>query len=105
MYSVRVSRTTNLISPVAFNLSNLCMLGHGHDTARRFRPRHRSSDALLLPWPLFISAPPFTAYAANFPFFIVPSLMDKKMAGPFSLQIYSDVGIVIQMLDDEARKL
>ena len=42
---------------------------------------------------------------ANFPFFIVPSLTDKKMSGPFTLQVYSDKGIVIQMLDDEARKL
>ena len=42
---------------------------------------------------------------ANFPFFIVPSLMDKKMAGPFQLSIYSDKAIVIQKLDDGARKL
>ena len=41
----------------------------------------------------------------NFPFFIVPSLFDKKMDGPFSLQIYSSAPIVIQMLDDDARKL
>ena len=41
----------------------------------------------------------------NFPFFIVPSLFDKKMDGPFSIQIYSEKAIVIQMLDDEARKL
>ena len=41
----------------------------------------------------------------GFPFFIVPSLLDKKMAGPFALTIYSDKAIVIQMLDDEARKL
>ena len=43
--------------------------------------------------------------AADFPFFIVPSLMDKKMAGPFTLQVFADKAIVIQMLDDSARKL
>ena len=41
----------------------------------------------------------------SFPFFIVPSLMDKKMAGPFMIQIISDKEIVIQVLDDAARKL
>jgi len=41
----------------------------------------------------------------GFPFFIVPSLMDKKMAGPFLIQIISDKKIVIQVLDDDARKL
>jgi hypothetical protein len=41
----------------------------------------------------------------GFPFFIVPSLMDKKMAGPFMIQIISDKEIVIQVLDDAARKL
>ena len=41
----------------------------------------------------------------NFPFFIVPSLFDKKMSGPFQLLIYSERPVVIQMLDDEARKL
>ena len=46
-----------------------------------------------------------TGCEKNFPFFIVPSLFDKKMDGPFSLVIYSDKPIVIQMLDDEARKL
>jgi hypothetical protein len=40
-----------------------------------------------------------------FPFFIVPSLLDKKMSGPFSLTIYADKPIVIQQLDDESRKL
>lgn len=42
---------------------------------------------------------------SGFPFFIVPSLMDKKMNGPFQLMIYSDKPIVIQMLDDATRKL
>ena len=42
---------------------------------------------------------------AHFPFFIVPSLMDKKMAGPFQLSVYSDKAIVVQKLDDGARKL
>ena len=42
---------------------------------------------------------------SGFPFFIVPSLLDKKMAGPFTLTVYSDKGVVIQMLDDDARKL
>ena len=42
---------------------------------------------------------------SGFPFFIVPSLLDKKMDGPFQLMVYSDKPIVIQMLDDEARKL
>ena len=41
----------------------------------------------------------------GFPFFIVPSLLDKKMSGPFQLTVYSDKDIVIQMLDDSARKL
>ena len=41
----------------------------------------------------------------GFPFFIVPSLLDKKMSGPFSLTVYSDKAIVIQQLDDESRKL
>lgn len=41
----------------------------------------------------------------GFPFFIVPSLMDKKMAGPFMMTIYSDKGIVVQMLDDASRKI
>ena len=40
-----------------------------------------------------------------FPSFIVPSLLDKKMSGPFSLTIYADKPIVIQQLDDESRKL
>jgi len=31
--------------------------------------------------------------------------MDKKMAGPFLIQIISDKKIVIQVLDDAARKL
>jgi hypothetical protein len=41
----------------------------------------------------------------GFPFFLVPSLLDKKMAGPFQMTVYSDKAIVIQMLDDSARKL
>ena len=41
----------------------------------------------------------------NFPFFIVPSLLDKKMSGPFQLTVYSDKAIAVQMLDDSARKL
>ena len=40
-----------------------------------------------------------------FPFFVVPSLMDKKMAGPFKLSICSDKAVVVQVLDDEARKI
>ncbi len=41
----------------------------------------------------------------GFPFFVVPSLTDKKMEGGFQLLVYSDKPVVIQMLDDEARKL
>lgn len=41
----------------------------------------------------------------GFPFFIVPSLFDKKMDGNFQLLVYSEKPIVIQMLDDAARKL
>jgi len=41
----------------------------------------------------------------GFPFFIVPSLFDKRMDGNFQLLIYSDKPVIIQMLDDAARKL
>lgn len=41
---------------------------------------------------------------SSFPFFVVPSLMDKKMAGPLKLTVASDKSIVVQMLDDTARK-
>jgi len=41
----------------------------------------------------------------GFPFFIVPSLMDKKMSGNFTMIVYSDKPVTIQMLDDAARKL
>jgi len=41
----------------------------------------------------------------GFPFFIVPSLFDKKQAGPFQCCIYSDKPIMVQMLDEADRKL
>ena len=41
----------------------------------------------------------------GFPFFIVPSLFDKKQEGNFQLLVYSDKPVVIQMLSDEDRKL
>jgi hypothetical protein len=41
----------------------------------------------------------------GFPFFIVPSLQDKKQDGNFQLLVYSDKPIVVQMLSDEDRKL
>jgi len=41
----------------------------------------------------------------GFPFFLVPSLFDKKQEGNFQLLVYSDKPIVVQMLSDEDRKL
>ena len=42
---------------------------------------------------------------SGFPFFIVPSMLDKKADGPLQLLVYSNKPVVVQVLDDEARKL
>ena len=42
---------------------------------------------------------------SKFPFFIVPSLMDKRMEGAFQLTVYSDKAVTVQQLDDADRKV
>ena len=81
------------------------MLPRAHVVVRVERlERPISCPITHLPWPR--DGPIATRPTLRgFPFFIVPSLMDKKMAGPFQLSVYSDKAIVVQKLDDGARKL
>mgnify|MGYP005705032731 CR=1 FL=1 len=52
-------------------------------------------------------SPPLKAGCiGDFPFFIVPSMYDKKkMFGPYTITFYCDYAVYIQELDAEDRKV